>query len=811
MLQTKRAFVALQDRFVSSLAVACCPTMDLVAVLTLDHHLLVHRTTSWQKLLHIKPSDVGFEMVALAWKPDGLQLAVGCDEGDVAIFEIESGEIIPERRSNLRHEHRITAMHWAEISEAKASSSNKRRHDWGTSQSKKRFQRRSSRFLAGFSDGAVGDDTVLVTADEQGFVALWWMGRVLLTRIDVSEHFSEEEYQVVELVGGRRNGDCRESFQIERVDLAPDLSVLFVLLVFSSSGGNLPAGPQTKLYRLLTIDLTAIQRIHEDVTLVADTVDRVQAILDRVVATGKQMTTEWKNATRIFELKMGLIGSLYEKYACEDPPQVDMLSVAVTGITSPALAQYFAQDIQEMSIHRMQKALFSGCDTLRTIAEDKMKQDLVDLLFLLSEMRGRAKWSPQAYATTLGISEAALNNLISTTQNALLEMEKFTLALHETRQDFALFFQWILERIRVHSNTRDAQGANAPQERATAQGAKSLLNLRRLCNFLQRAAEYAQRFREQQPNHNKYKVETTFGNLVSRQLSTQPVSTANGTENPSNGCLSVFKNIPDQWLTLFHLMAKALGESTAREKSGCFSVGNTNNLVEECHVHFRHTFSSHKSDLTDDDDQGDDENQEEAVDWSSLKHFGPNHDHPAGRSTILMGFRLRSGILVLLRANHDVESPRVRSSHLVWNTAVVSFSNGDLAGPATCQGFDFYGDATSGKDEQLALVLDRKTDDEIHQEWLYLQAYDHVEFSSTNSPSDFEALLAQGPSHTFRLDQVRGRAVSSPVLAGRNATSVFANASRGVLCVMVPPSRLAIFDAEDSEDEDQEDEGGEED
>lgn len=38
----KRAFVALQDRFVSSLAVACCPTMDLVAVLTLDHHLLVH-------------------------------------------------------------------------------------------------------------------------------------------------------------------------------------------------------------------------------------------------------------------------------------------------------------------------------------------------------------------------------------------------------------------------------------------------------------------------------------------------------------------------------------------------------------------------------------------------------------------------------------------------------------------------------------------------------------------------------------------------------------------------------------------------
>lgn len=64
---------------------------------------------------------------------------------------------------------------------------------------------------------------------------------------------------------------------------------------------------------------------------------------------------QWKNATRIFELKMGLIGSLYEKYACADPPQVDMLAISATGITTPALAQYFAQDIQE--IVRSQKRI----------------------------------------------------------------------------------------------------------------------------------------------------------------------------------------------------------------------------------------------------------------------------------------------------------------------------------------------------------------------------------------------------------------------------------------------------------------------
>ncbi len=44
---------------------------------------------------------------------------------------------------------------------------------------------------------------------------------------------------------------------------------------------------------------------------------------------------------------MSLIGSLYEKYGRQQTPQVDMVAVVVTGIVPPALAQYFAQDIQE--------------------------------------------------------------------------------------------------------------------------------------------------------------------------------------------------------------------------------------------------------------------------------------------------------------------------------------------------------------------------------------------------------------------------------------------------------------------------------
>ncbi|KAF4042625.1 Anaphase-promoting complex cyclosome subunit 4 [Phytophthora infestans] len=822
-MPAKHAFVALQDRFVSSLVIACCPTMDLVAVLTLDHHLLVHRTTSWQKLLHVKPSDVGLEMVTLAWKPDGLQLAVGCDEGDVAIFEIESGEIIPERRSNLRHEICITAMHWAQLSEVGASvctSNNKRRRHkrygalgehWNApgliSQSKLQFQHRSTRFLRGFKEEGLVDDSVLLTGDERGFIALWWMGRVLLTRIDVSKHFTEEEFETMESMGYER-GDT-SGFRIERADLTPDFSLLFVLVVFSSKKSShsvdntIKVQEDTKVHRLLTLDMTTVQYIHEDVTLVANTIDRAHEILDRIATTGRQMTTEWKNATRIFELKMGLIGSLYEKYACEDPPQVDMLSVVVTGITAPALAQYFAQDIEEMSVHRMQKALFSGCDTLRALVDEKLKPDLVSFLFLVSELRGHVKWNPQTYSKTMGITVAVLDELVKTTQDTLVAMETLTLALHETRQDFSLFFQWILERIRIHSNSSRSEGAIG-RDAGDAKGTKSLLNLRRLCDFLQHAAEVAKQFKKQQPGHNIYRVETTFGNPVSHQLTMGPGLLNESSKNQSEGCLDLIKSLQERWTAILDAVGGTLAQSIGRKESGCFTVGDS---VEECHVRFRQLVNTKRSeDIDAIGVQSEDEDSDEAVDWDALKHFGSVQDGPANCSMILIGFRLQSGVLRLLRTCQDTDSTQLRRDHtsrLHWEAATVNFSHESSSSPLICQGFDFYGDMSTNKVEQLAFVLGRAGEGQVHQEWLYLQQYDRIEFTKLNPSTSFEAAVAD-PIHTFRLDQLRGRVIASlPTAnhASKNATSVIATASRGVLCVVIPPSRLSVYDAEDSEDE----------
>ncbi|KAL7694772.1 putative WD40/YVTN repeat-like-containing domain superfamily, anaphase-promoting complex subunit 4 [Plasmopara halstedii] len=807
------AFVALQDRFVSSLAVACCPTMDLIAVLTLDHHLLVHRTTSWQKLLHIKPSDVGFEMVKMVWKPDGLQLAVGGNEGNVAIYEIESGESLPKRRSSFCHTSSITAMDWicVQVSGFDAQNSQRcRKSIASNSQSKVQFQDRSTRFLEDLESESRADKTVLVSADEKGFIALWWYGRVLMTRFDVSKHFTEEEYRVMETMGYQReesNGFC-----IEKVNLAPDFSVLLIIIVFRSQTNELEDNAiegqsGKKIQRVLTLNMKAIQSIYEDMDFVASTVDRNHSIVTKIFAGGRQMVTEWKNAMRLFELKVGLMGPLYEKYACEDSPQADMLSLAVTGITAPALAQYFAQDIQEMSVHRMQKALFDGCEIVRVLADENMKSDLVKFLFLVSELRGHLKWDSQTYVNAIGIKVDALDDLVQITQNLLVEMETLTLALHETRQDFSLFFQWILERIRFHTSSSQSEGNTSSHARDAggSSGTKSLLNLRRLCDFLDHAAQVAKEFRKHQQNGGVYTVETTFGNSVSQHLSMESNTQTNEVMNTSTGCLFLIHSLQETWFTMLDAIGGRLARSVVRENSGCFGCITS---FEECHIRFRQPFRSKNLDYLDDvedkrkeEDNEDEESDDEAVDWHALKHFGPMQNTSDCDFTILIGFRLRSGDLLLVK---QVDSVHAQPFRLEWEMAVICFSKNSLRS-LSCQGFDFYGDVSNKRPERLAFVVDHVNADQVLERWLYLHQYDHIHFSRFDPAAFLESAKIHDQSHTFQLDQLRRRKVASlpAVHSNKGSTSVIATASRGILCIILSPSRLIVYDAEDDEDEEE--------
>ena len=88
------------------LAMEWCPTMDLLALVTSDSQVAVHRTT-WQRLFLI--SGLDSPVCCVTWRPDGQLLAAGHADGSVTMYTVEDGELFHTVRE---HSAALTLFSW---------------------------------------------------------------------------------------------------------------------------------------------------------------------------------------------------------------------------------------------------------------------------------------------------------------------------------------------------------------------------------------------------------------------------------------------------------------------------------------------------------------------------------------------------------------------------------------------------------------------------------------------------------------------------------------------------------------------------
>jgi hypothetical protein len=77
-----------------------CPTMDLIALVTADSQLMVHRPGGWQRLFLQSAFD--HPVTCLAWQPDGQVLAVGHADGSITLLGVEEGEQLGQLREHTK-------------------------------------------------------------------------------------------------------------------------------------------------------------------------------------------------------------------------------------------------------------------------------------------------------------------------------------------------------------------------------------------------------------------------------------------------------------------------------------------------------------------------------------------------------------------------------------------------------------------------------------------------------------------------------------------------------------------------------------
>jgi WD40 repeat protein len=93
----------------ATVLMAWCPTMDLLAYVTSENHIALHRL-SWVKLGTF--SENTSRVTALAWSPDGRTLASGHEDGRIVLYDIELQETVA---SFAAHSACVTALSWAPL------------------------------------------------------------------------------------------------------------------------------------------------------------------------------------------------------------------------------------------------------------------------------------------------------------------------------------------------------------------------------------------------------------------------------------------------------------------------------------------------------------------------------------------------------------------------------------------------------------------------------------------------------------------------------------------------------------------------
>jgi WD40 repeat protein len=89
-----------------------CPTMDLIAVLSSENVIHVHRFLTWQKLYTITNDDTKIKFTSFSWRPDGKVMAVGSEDGAIQLYNIENGELI--HKNSTMHNASITCIQWVQ-------------------------------------------------------------------------------------------------------------------------------------------------------------------------------------------------------------------------------------------------------------------------------------------------------------------------------------------------------------------------------------------------------------------------------------------------------------------------------------------------------------------------------------------------------------------------------------------------------------------------------------------------------------------------------------------------------------------------
>ncbi|KAI9090850.1 anaphase-promoting complex, cyclosome, subunit 4-domain-containing protein [Phlyctochytrium arcticum] len=398
-----------------------CPNKDLIAVVLESGGLLIYRVP-FQEISRVTYDDLGADVAAIAWRPDGRAIAVALDTGKVYIIDVENGNFLHDFQPTTE---RLLAAQWF----GEQSSKHNHKRIRKSFKSSPHVKERVFEPLPPLPSASVKGAPVQATKSS------WALENVNRKEMDLLVLITESGDAIFS-VGGHlsagtihleRNGSTNRD-AISRFYPSQDLNHLFLL----------HQDPFPAIVRL------PVPLIHEHRGTLRDLaayLAQIEYIREYLKSVFRDMDKEWVLIQREMKKQIYTFEDIMEEHGVKSHFRSTFIHLLLRGSPNQLLEQYLTQKLMNnQALKIWQKTLLSGFTNLSTLATAHGLPAVQRLSSYVQELENLAS----SETTTLSdLDVAAIQQTLQTCQNMTEQFESLQKELTSTADLFEHFIAWI--------------------------------------------------------------------------------------------------------------------------------------------------------------------------------------------------------------------------------------------------------------------------------------------------------------------------------------------------------------------------------
>lgn len=447
--------------------VSWCKTMDVVAIVTQENQLSLHRL-NWQRIWMVAETR---DVTTLSWKEDGKSIVTGFADGHYAVWDIENGtssfSTVKHGVSSIVTRVPVVQMNWScqQMTSTRRGvfSKLKRYEDPGrttlaplwplsgvdapvggffSSSTMESDQSQSIFSLGGGESSTTRLErmepsalNVLAVSHVDGTLHLYAVGTFEIGRIDLNTMLREARPQLPAFgeIGVLASHFSRD---LSRLHLVVHLRAKDDSVRFDEEGGEIGPDGMTVL---LTVDTNLLQTKMSEILAVMWQSTLIQDLYYRIAAVTEKMALMWSDAITPFVTKMKHFG---DQLSAEfDTVEAAFLALLACGVRSSTLDTLLIVNLGTRAAENMMKTFETTCEQLEHLVNQHLRPTAERLMYRLVTLNSYALHS-RSFAA-LGLSTSQIATMMEVSKNMISHCANFVLHLTRSRQLYMNFLKWI--------------------------------------------------------------------------------------------------------------------------------------------------------------------------------------------------------------------------------------------------------------------------------------------------------------------------------------------------------------------------------